>query len=281
MGVSGCLLGDASPPIEGLGRYVEWVPVCLEREAARLARGEKRARWIDPLHAWAVERARALDVHGAILREETPVCCLGRVGLHPARGGTARDPFGSNGAGLLAAAFTATHPLVPVEEERRLRDRERRVHFLERVFAWARLRALLDAPFTPARLQAFHAAHKYQLLAHSPAGYRELGRLVAARSLPPAEQLARYATTFMEMLSRPATRGRQANVLQHILGHFRGALDAADREEALEQIDAYRRGIVPLAVPLTLLRHFARKHGDGWLRRQTYLAPMPLELLYG
>jgi uncharacterized protein YbgA (DUF1722 family) len=44
-------------------------------------------------------------------------------------------------------------------------------------------------------------------------------------------------------------------------------------------IDEYRRGLVPLVVPLTLLRHHVRAHDIGYLAGQTYLEPHPRELM--
>jgi uncharacterized protein YbgA (DUF1722 family) len=39
-----------------------------------------------------------------------------------------------------------------------------------------------------------------------------------------------------------------------------------------EQVDTYRHGLVPLAVPLELRHHF-RLHPHPWVARQTYLYP--------
>ncbi len=44
--------------------------------------------------------------------------------------------------------------------------------------------------------------------------------------------------------------------------------------------DASRsRGLVPLVVPMTLLRHYVRVHGVAYLEGQRYLAPHPKELM--
>jgi uncharacterized protein YbgA (DUF1722 family) len=37
--------------------------------------------------------------------------------------------------------------------------------------------------------------------------------------------------------------------------------------------DTYRRGEIPLVVPITLLRHHLRRHGTDWDRSQAYLSP--------
>jgi hypothetical protein len=55
-------------------------------------------------------------------------------------------------------------------------------HFVERLFAQARLRELFDSKWRPSDLIAFHSRHKLQILAHHPAAYRETGRIVAQAS---------------------------------------------------------------------------------------------------
>ena len=82
-------------------------------------------------------------------------------------------------------------------------------------------------------LVAFHAAHKLALLAHSPAAYRTLGALVGGLAKGPlARGVEAYGRGFMEALRVPATRGRHANVLQHMLGYFRDVLPRGDRKRA-------------------------------------------------
>ena len=125
----------------------------------------------------------------------------------------------------------------------------------------------------------FHTAHKLTLLAHQPAAYRALGQLVAgAKTLPRDTLKARYTQEFMAALSVVATPAKHANVLQHMLGHLRGAIDAAARDEMLALIDEHRRGIVPLIVPLTLIRHYVKRQQVAYLEGQSYLEPHPREL---
>jgi uncharacterized protein YbgA (DUF1722 family) len=83
----------------------------------------------------------------------------------------------------------------------------------------------------------------------------------------------------MTTLEVMATPKRHLNVLQHILGYFSDQLDGAARHELLELIDDYARGLLPLVVPLTLVRHHVRHFTIGYLQAQTYLAPHPKELM--
>ena len=125
----------------------------------------------------------------------------------------------------------------------------------------------------------FHTVHKFLLHAHSPQQYRELGRLVAeAKSIGRKELRATYEDQFMSALSKNATRAKNMNVLQHILGFFKKDLDSTSRREILGHIQDYRRGLVPMIVPLTLIAHYVRVLDVAYLRDQVFLNPHPKEL---
>jgi uncharacterized protein YbgA (DUF1722 family) len=118
------------------------------------------------------------------------------------------------------------------------------------------------------------------LLAHSTTAYQELGRLVAeGKQLPRAQLRKRYEELFMATLSLAATARRHTNVLSHMAGHLKNRIDAASRQELAECIESYRTGLVPLVVPLTLIKHHVRIHSVDYLAGQVYLQPHPRELM--
>jgi uncharacterized protein YbgA (DUF1722 family) len=50
--------------------------------------------------------------------------------------------------------------------------------------------------------------------------------------------------------------------------------------ELLGLIEDYRQGLVPLIVPLTLLKHHLHGHPvPDWVHQQVYLHPYPKELM--
>ncbi len=302
--MSSCLLGEQVRFDGGhkhdrfltdvLGRYVEWVPVCPElevgmgvpREAVRLEGDVEAPRMVGTRtqvdHTGAMRRFAAarvrqlagLDLQGYVFKKGSPSCGMERVRVYGAGGMPAR-----NGRGLFAAAFLHAFPLLPVEEEGRLNDPVLRESFIERVFAYRRVQALVATPGRGA-LVAFHTAHKFQLLAHSPKHYRALGRLVAEqKGQRPAALVTEYGAAFMEALAVHATTAKHVNVLQHLAGFCREHLDGGDRRELADVIDDYRRLLVPLVVPLTLLRHHLERHQVAYVQGQTYLSPHPKELM--
>ena len=81
------------------------------------------------------------------------------------------------------------------------------------------------------------------------------------------------------MIDSVLTRRGHTNVLQHLAGFVSDALDRDDREELRDTIDRYRRGLLPLIVPVTLIRHHVRRQGTAYLQDQIYLEPHPYELM--
>ena len=306
--MSSCLLGSevrydgqhkrSAFLVDVLGAFVEWVPVCPEvelglgvpREPIRLVGSSSAPRLVaersgtdhtEAMQRFARTRVRELerlDLAGYVTKKASPSCGLERVRVHGAKGGPPRR----DGVGLFARALREAMPLLPIEEEGRLEDPALRESFIESIFAYARWSEAVARGMSRGDLVAFHTAHKLALLAHSPAAYRRLGALVAAPGKGRAA-LARtidaYGAGFMAALRAPATRGRHANVLQHMAGYFREVLPPGDRAELAEVVADYGRGLVPLVVPLTLLRHHVRRQGVAYLAGQTYLDPDPKELL--
>jgi uncharacterized protein YbgA (DUF1722 family) len=117
-------------------------------------------------------------------------------------------------------------------------------------------------------------------MAHSQAGAKRLGGMVAGIRKPGIREAARsYFEAFSQVMQHPPTTRNHTNVLQHMAGYVSDRLDRADRAELTDLIDRYRRGLVPLIVPVTLLRHYVRKHDVAYLADQVYLNPHPDELM--
>ncbi|MEJ2007544.1 MAG: DUF523 and DUF1722 domain-containing protein [Acidobacteriota bacterium] len=305
IGISSCLLGEKvrhdgghkrdAYLVETFGRFVEWVPVCPEvemglgtpRDTLRLVRIGEDVRMVTPktgadhtdgMRSFAGRRLRELekeDLCGYVLKKGSPSCGMERVRVYDSNGVPVKS-----GRGLFAEALLGHFPNLPVEEEGRLYDPHLRENFIERVFAYRRLRTLFAGRWKLGDLVAFHTAHKLLLMAHSPRAYASLGRLVAeSKALPRPELRTRYEADFMKTLSEMATTRRQTNVLQHIVGYLRPHLDETSRGELLSLIEDYRHGLVPLIVPLTLIRYFLRRFQIPYLSGQVYLEPNPKELM--
>jgi len=169
---------------------------------------------------------------------------------------------------------------LPIEEEGRLNDAAIRENFIERVFAFHGLQELFKGRFRPGKVVRFHTINKYQLLSHSPKHYRELGALVAAiKKHTPDAFREKYSRLYMDTLAVRATARKHVNVLQHILGFLKNDLPADDKKYVLDIIEDYRQELVPLVVPITLIKNFIRKYDVTYIADQTYLNPHPKQLM--
>ncbi|HEX6901102.1 MAG TPA: DUF523 and DUF1722 domain-containing protein [Thermoanaerobaculia bacterium] len=305
IGISACLLGQEvryngghkkdSFLTDTFGKYVEWVPVCPEvelgmgtpRPPIRLERIGGDVRLIMPstgqdyteaMRDYAERRVAALadlDLDGYVLKKDSPSCGMERVKVYD-------GPSPSKeGRGLFAEVLMSRLPDLPVEEEGRLNDPLLRESFVTRVFVHHRWREGERAGWTRASLMRFHERHKFLLMARNQAGMRRLGRLLgdADRSRPVEELAAAYREGLTRILRRPATRRGHTNVLHHLAGFVSDRIEGEDRAELAETIERYRLGLLPLVVPLTLIRHYVRRFGVQYLRDQVYLEPHPHELM--
>lgn len=304
IGVSSCLLGEKVRYDGGhkhdryitdtLGRFFRFVPVCPEvgcglsipREAMRLE-GDPSAprlvtnrtgidlteRMLDFCRKKVVELERE-DLCGFIFKKDSPSSGLFRVKVYGG-GAPAR-----NGRGLFADALVKHFPLLPVEEEGRLYDMNLRENFIERVFAFRSWKDFLLGPCGMGDLVAYHTGRKLQIMAHSPEIYREMGKLVAeGKRLSRVQLLESYRELLMWALSLHATVKKNTNVLSHIMGYFKKYLTPGEKEELLEIIRQYHEQLIPLIVPVTLLKHYVNKYDQGYLKSQSYLNPHPMELM--
>ncbi|SFM91346.1 YbgA family protein [Thermodesulforhabdus norvegica] len=304
IGVSACLLGREVRYNGGhahdryitdtLGKYFDFVPVCPEteagfgvpREAMRLVGDPENPRLVtvntgkdmtDRLLAWARRRVRELErenLCGFIFKANSPSSGMERVKVYSAKGMPVKK-----GVGLFARTFMLHFPRIPVEEDGRLHDPELRENFIERVFTLARWRKVLEDNPTPHRLVQFHTEHKLLIMAHSEKICLDMGKLVArVHDLNLSSALEQYEDLLMRALKLKATVRKHTNVLQHMMGYFKKVLTGDEKRELLEVIEDYRKGYVPLIVPVTLMKHYVRKYNEPYLARQVYLNPHPLEL---
>ena len=306
IGVSSCLIGEKVRwngdhkqdryVREILSRYFEYIPVCPEVEVGMgvpretvalygdpekpsMISKKTQTDWTKPMEKYIKSRINTLsadDLCGYIFKSKSPSCGMGRVPLY--------SEFGSHkvkhGPGMFANAFINSFPLVPTEEEGRLNDPRIRENFIVRVFSFKRFNLLLNEKFSLGQWVKFHTQHKFLLLAHSRKHYDDLGALVAhSKTIKPSELKKKYGELFMEALTSKSTPKKNTDVLLHMMGFLKKLLTKIEKEDILSTIEDYRSEILPLIVPVTLIRHQVKKHNIEYLRDQVYLNPHPKELM--
>lgn len=302
--ISACLLGEEVRYNGGhkesrlcsrtLTEYFDFVPLCPEvaigmgipREPIRLVGDPEQPEAVGtvdrtinvtrPLAEYGEKMAVELqDLSGYIFMQQSPSCGLERVKVYHDNGA----PVNGGGRGIYAQAFCAQHPDLPVEEAGRLNDPVLRENFITRVLAYSAWQQVLAEGLSRRALTEFHSRYKYLLMAHNPLQYKNLGKMLGNMAdSDPAELGPRYFSELMAALKKCATRGTHCNVLLHLSGYLKQSLSAEDKQEMQQIIGQYRQGIVPLVVPLTLLKHHFRLHPDPYIAQQVYLQPHPENL---
>lgn len=303
IGIGACLVGHAvryngehkrrQRFIDDLGEHVRLVPFCPEvgiglgvpREPVRIVLdGEERLMdsntqtvdYSSALDGWTNSVAPALEkLSGYILVKGSPSCGLERVNRYTAKGNFADK----DGVGIFTRTIQQRFPMLPVEEDGRLNDPRLRERFMCRVYAYHDWRQLCQTDFTGRGLVSFWSRHKYLVMSRHYESYRRLGRMVAAISTVGVEETFKeFGLCFMAALERPANRKGHVNVLQHVKGYFKRKLDNGQRRDLDEVIEDYRRGRVPLVVPLRLLQHHIKALDNEYLANQSFFSPYPAQL---
>jgi uncharacterized protein YbgA (DUF1722 family)/uncharacterized protein YbbK (DUF523 family) len=304
LGISACLLGQPVRYNGGhqldhflkdtLGKYVDYVPVCPEVECGfgvpretfrligepdhpRLMTTHTKQDFTDRMETWARKRVAEIEEEGLcgfIFKGGSPSSGMERVKVYNDKGMSTKI-----GVGIFARIFIEHFPLIPIEEDGRLHDPVLRENFIERIFALRRMARVSEGENALRAIIDFQTHNKLLIMSHSPKHLQEMGRLVAsAKALAPHRLIQRYQELLMEALKLKATAKKNTNVLMHMLGYFKKDLDPSEKQELLEIVDEYRRELIPLIVPITLISHYVRKYKQPYLKEQTYLTPTPLEL---
>ena len=216
--------------------------------------------------------AEMSHLDGYIIMKNAPSCGLERLKVSSPNG----HPHQLRTAGVSARALKAQYPLMPIEEEERLHDNKLFDNFLLRVYAYHNFRKEVLEQSSLHHLMVFHSRNKYLLMAHNQDQCRALGRLLGTHEKGSVETLTHtYFRSFIEVLSKPASRKNHTNALFHILGYLKGNLTAVVREHIVEIIHNYNKGLIPLTTPLALLKHHLMSHGSAYIKDQRYLEPFP------
>lgn len=294
LGIAACRWDGAiilSDHVAQLAPYVELRPVCPEvemglevpRDPIRIVSAQGGRRLVQPATGRdltaameAVVRRCVLDLSeadGLILKSRSPSC-----GLRDARAyasAEAETATEETCRGMFASGVLERLPHLAVEDELSLRDASRWDHFLMRLFAQARFRAV-RAEGTPGALVRYQTENKLLLMAYDKQRLSAMGRLVATvAERPMTETLDAYAENLYAALAEPARRSTHVNALMHAMGYLSKRVTRRERGDFLELLDAYRQGNAPLSACVAALASWVAQYGEPYLARQTYLHPYP------
>ncbi|WP_416308274.1 YbgA family protein [Neptunicella sp. SCSIO 80796] len=285
LGISACLTGAAVRHNGGhkqsryctqiLSRYVDFKPICPEvaiglstpRPAIRLVEAGGQVKVLQTHHPeqdyapllnqYAQQVAPALqDLSGFIFMQKSPTCGLGSTTLYTEKGFPK-----SSGNGVFAERLTQLLPNLPVTEAGRLNDSRCRENFMLQVYAYFQWQSEVLPNLSMATIQAFHHRYKLPLRAHSEVVCKQLGQLLADPNPTDLTLVAqRYIGDFMQAMKKLPNHHHYADLLMRIYKILRHDLDGSEKQQSMQIIEHYRQGIVPLIVPMTMLKFFTQKY---------------------
>jgi uncharacterized protein YbgA (DUF1722 family)/uncharacterized protein YbbK (DUF523 family) len=302
IGISACIIGekvrfDASNKpshfcIKEFSKYVSYKSFCPEvaiglpiprptirqikhDDVIHVSQKDGSGDVTDALKAYGQKVASMTkSLSGYIFCAKSPSCGMERVKVYSPEG----HALPAHGIGMFTREIMEANPLLPCEENGRLNDPLLRENFVARVFAYKHWQMVVESGLTKHKLTTFHSQYKYTVMSHDLIAYKELGQLLARADLSLDDVASQYILGLMTALKIVATRKKHANTLAHIQGYFSKHLQANERQELCEQIDAYREGLIPLVAPLTLIKHYLLHHPKDYLTKQAYLSPYPDQL---
>jgi len=205
------------------------------------------------------------QLRGYILKSKSPTCGLSSAKIYKANG----IPSGK-GTGIFAKALQEQVHIPLIEAEMlncsKMADKFiRLVHLSDDFYQ-------LEQSLSKHALTSFYARNKLSLMAYSPYHYKLAGKLLGNMNGLNLHDVKNDLYLIMfEGFNRLSSRKRQTNALMHIQGYFRKILSKVEKQELTLLINQYSQGLIPLTVPLTLIKHYLLLNPNDYLLQQSYI----------
>ncbi|MDI6702320.1 YbgA family protein [Methanothermobacter wolfeii] len=280
----------SSPFVRQFSAYADFITVCPEVEVGlgiprppihiteedgvlRLVQPETGRDITDDMNSFIDSFLDSLEIiDGFILKNKSPSCGIKNVKVY--RDDNPRPR--TDGMGFFGRKVKERFPYLAVEDEGRLRNLQIREDFLIKIYlmrdfrAVGKLRDLIE----------FHTENKMLLMSYDPAIQARLGRIIAEQDHEDFDTVLSEYRKMLCMATRKSLKpGRNINTLLHAFGHFSSELTHEEKNYFLESLEGYRKGLLPLIVPISLLKSWIIRFDDEYLKGQTFFEPYPRELV--
>lgn len=286
-----------SQTVAELKKYVDFIPVCPEVEIGmgvprmsvrivdvdgekKLVAGKTGEDFTEKMREFAnsfIEKYKKNDFDGFILKTSSPSC-----GYKDARVYTAVEGGSSirkNYSGFFAEAVESQFQGKIFETEGRLENFNIREDFYTKIFIAASFRDLKEN-MKINELVDFHSRNKYLLMSYSSSALKKMGNTAANReNKGVAVIFEEYEKELSNAVNKKRKPGTNINVLLHLMGYFSNKITKEEKEFFLEKVEQYKKQMIPLSVPLSLIEMWAIRFNEDYLCRQTILNPFPKELI--
>jgi len=282
--------------VKTLKEYVNFKPVCPEvaiglgipRQAIRIIYKEGDLRLVsskagvdvtDEMKSFTSGYIESLSeiYDGAILKSKSPSCGIKNVKVYKDIGKV--PSLSQKTIGFFGGEINKVFYDLPVEDEKRLISPLIKDHFLTQLFSVARFHQMRQDKSLKALVE-FQSHNKYLLMSYHQLNQKKLGKIVANHEKYSVEEVyKKYETLLKRTLKTPLQRGKNINMLMHILGYFKDELTANEKAYFLDVLEDYNKKNVSIRIPLAILRSWVVRFEEPYLLKQTIFAPYPIELM--
>lgn len=283
--------------IEKLKEHVDFIDICPEmeiglkcpREALRLVEKEENILLLNSktgedftlnMNDFSNSFLNYIEdkkINGVILKSKSPSCAIKDCKIYNDFGKVA--PLPKKVSGLFAGDLIERFKDIAIEDEGRLSNFNIREHFLTRIFVDLDFESVIEAKSVKSLID-FQSDYKYLLMAYSPSKQKELGRIVAKANKKNIEDsLLEYKIILRSALSNRTNKGRNVNMLLHLLGYFSDSLSKEEKSFFLDSLQMYQEKKVPFLVPLSIIKSWSLRFNNEYLLRQKIFEAFPTDLL--
>lgn len=256
----------------GLGVPRPRIIILKDNDSKRLIQPDTGKDLTETMRQYVKETLENLkEIDGFLLKSKSPSCGVGSTKLY------FKESVIGKTDGFFAEASKIYFKELPIEDEKRLKDKDIRFHFLSRIFAFADLRQL-GKNSSPSSLVNFHSSYKYLLMTYNQKILKELGRIVSEGKLDINKKIDKYKTLFYQALKRKPSKARHINTLMHIFGHISDKLNKREKNHILDLMEKYRNNLVELREIVEIIRNLSCRFENSYIMSQKYLNPFPEEL---
>lgn len=280
--------------VNKLRDFVEFHDVCPEtdiglgipRNPVRLVRSDDGLKMMQPATGEDVT-AKMIDhcskvlnsidnIDGFLLKNASPSCGINNIKVYAS---IKKGSMVSKSMGLFAGMAQDKFPNIPMEDEGRLHNFVIRENWLIAIYAIAGFRELENSQKI-SELYKYHTNYKYLFMSYSQKKMKELGHLLANHDKLPAKEIfSGYKKGLLDLIRLKPSNAKRINVLMHMMGYFSKHLKASEKQYFLNLLEEFRRGTMPLAIPLEIIKSWALRFENDYILNQKILHSYPKDLL--
>lgn len=212
-----------------------------------------------------------------ILKNRSPSCWIADVKIYNKIDSNVSTE--RNWVWLFTQNINDIFPLIPKEDEWRLKNFILREEFLTKIFSLAEFREIKKENKI-SKLIDFQAKNKYLFMAFSVKLQKDLWQIIANFNKTNLEEIFNdYYKNLLNLFNIKINIWKKINAFTHIFWYFKDTCSKEEKEFFLESIEVYREWRIPTSSIINILKVWALRDKKEYILKQSILNPYPKELI--